>query len=362
MTTAHPACSRPLKSYFAHIISGPYLPADFFRHRPQDACYCSRLSYPHFHIHTSYHGYTFWCPKGCSGAPYHRYQPYAPAESSHLAAKKLLDERKYRRTYNNLLKLIVQRMIEMEKLNMVATGMCSDQHASGCTEHEPTGYKMRTHIVKHLTSRSKTIQAATRRVNDTAKELGYDVISAKVILSKVFLINLDLMGDARVDIRTKVWASPLTRGLVTLYYKSLRAEEELKRVYIEVRRLQTWIRDDEALMNRTIAQLKSDGHDSLRAEISSRLALQEQVNTRIMKQLRELEQLPEYRGEKGCGRGRYSAPEATPEARSLSSPSGTEPPLDGPNPDDDHAGDPEVDDQQAQDLDGMDTLYSRIID
>ena len=75
---------------------------------------------------------------------------------------------------------------------------------------------------------------------------------------------------SRADITQKPWANPANRQIASKYFKILRAREEIQRVNVEVRRLQTWIRDENANLRVAVEQLKENDSE-LAYDIESRM-------------------------------------------------------------------------------------------
>ncbi|KAG8937719.1 hypothetical protein FRC03_007906 [Tulasnella sp. 419] len=79
---------------------------------------------------------------------------WTPESPEYIATKKYIRERKYRRALDSLEKLVVQRLFELQKGHLASTG-----------------YKLRTHIAKHLKSRSEAIRTALKAFNAAARSL-----------------------------------------------------------------------------------------------------------------------------------------------------------------------------------------------
>ncbi|KAE9386041.1 hypothetical protein BT96DRAFT_750157, partial [Gymnopus androsaceus JB14] len=145
-------------------------------------------------------------------------------------AKKLVKEAAYQKALDKLECLLVARIFEMARLNV-----------SG------TGYKMRKHIGQSLKNRSKSIQAAIVSYNEAAAKLSPPrrKITWDEIVDFSYLSEFDILRDTREDVRERKWATPQNRLLMTQFFKYIRAEEELSRVHVEVRRLLTYMVDEE---------------------------------------------------------------------------------------------------------------------
>ncbi|KAE9391994.1 hypothetical protein BT96DRAFT_831189, partial [Gymnopus androsaceus JB14] len=159
------------------------------------------------------------------------------------AAKKVVREAAYRKALDKLESLLVARMFEMVRLNV-----------SG------TGYKMRKHIRQSLKNCSKSVQNAINTYNEAAAALKPPCrkISWDEVVDFSYLSEFDILRDTREDIREKQWATPQNRLLMTQFFKFIRAEEELARIHVEVKRLLTYMDDEELTIRRTATELEPD--------------------------------------------------------------------------------------------------------
>jgi hypothetical protein len=65
------------------------------------------------------------------------------------------------------------------------------------------------------------------------------------VVEYAFLADFDLLRDARQDISDRPWATPAGRLAMDLYFKIERAREEITRLNVEIRRVATYIRDED---------------------------------------------------------------------------------------------------------------------
>lgn len=170
---------------------------------------------------------------------------------------------------------------------------------------------MRVHIAKHLKNRVQAIRTAINKLNTAARALSppRETLTAAEVLSKTFVGELDLLKDARDDIRSRPWSIPALRTFMDNYFRLTHAKEELTRLNVEMRRLRTWIRDDELSTKNCINILQVQDPD-LAFVLQGRLSLKMQVNDRIIKQLDAVERFRGFTGVRGCGVGRYTMPDA----------------------------------------------------
>jgi len=73
-------------------------------------------------------------------------------------------------------------------------------------------------------------------------------LSWEEVVEYAFLSDFDLLRDTRQDIRKRPWATPAGRLAMDGYFKLLRAKEEIVRLNVEIPRLATYMRDEEAYL------------------------------------------------------------------------------------------------------------------
>jgi hypothetical protein len=123
------------------------------------------------------------------------------------------------------------------------------------------GYKLRKHIGNALKARSKAVRTALQNYNVAAQALvpPRAPLSWDDIVEYAFLADFDLLSDTRSDVRLKIWAKPASRVLMDQHFKIERAREEIVRLNVEIPRLTTYIRDEEAfLLQHEESLLESD--------------------------------------------------------------------------------------------------------
>ncbi|KIK21692.1 hypothetical protein PISMIDRAFT_103613, partial [Pisolithus microcarpus 441] len=110
-------------------------------------------------------------------------------------------------------------------------------------------------ISKGLQWRSEAIRKVITRYNFQAGRLDplRPPISWKDITQYSFLGEFNLLQHAQDDIREHMWAKPAVREATTKFFKLCRAKEEIMRLNVEMRCLQTAIHDEEREASQTIA-------------------------------------------------------------------------------------------------------------
>ena len=120
-----------------------------------------------------------------------------------------------------------------------------------------TGYKLRTTLAQQLQRRCKAIRRAVSEYNTTAKSLSppRPPLEWDTVTKYNFLEEFHLLHDTRNDIRDKRRTQPAIREAMKLRNRIARAREELIRCAVELRRLQTAIRDEEGLFNKVLGEI-----------------------------------------------------------------------------------------------------------
>jgi len=113
------------------------------------------------------------------------------------------------------------------------------------------GYKLRKHIARALQSRSQAIRSALDSYNTAARALTppRQQLEWKEVVEYAFLADFDLLRDARQDISHRPWATSAGCLAMDLYYKISRAQEEIDQLDVEVRRVATYIHDEDCYLD-----------------------------------------------------------------------------------------------------------------
>jgi hypothetical protein len=162
-------------------------------------------------------------------------------------------ERQYLLAIDHLERLVVQRLMEMEKCNVRGTSELLLPFFISISLR--LDYKMRKLIAKHLQTRSKTIRTALNAYNRAAKPLKKPTLTFAKILEIEFLEEFDLLRDCRQDVRNRAWAKSPNRLLRDSYFKARRAKEEIDRLNVEIDRLYDWEAKEDLLYVEKIAEL-----------------------------------------------------------------------------------------------------------
>ncbi|KAF7966426.1 hypothetical protein HWV62_38406 [Athelia sp. TMB] len=167
---------------------------------------------------------------------------WQPTDPQYVDTIKYMALRKYHRALDHLQKLVIQRLFELNKLNI-----------SG------TGYHMRTHIAKSINTRCKAIENAVKKYNAaaTAVHPPRATLDWTKASHYAFLEEFELLRDTRQDIRAKPWAQPVVRVAMKQLQRIQRAHEEISTCHIHVRRLHTHLLDENADLARIVTDLQA---------------------------------------------------------------------------------------------------------
>ena len=168
------------------------------------------------------------------------------------------------------------------------------------------GYKLRTRIAKALQTLSEAIRNALTRYNTEAAKLvpPRPKLSWKDVVEYTFLAEFDLLRHSRVDIRTQPWAEPSQREATLQYLYLQCAKEEIKYLNCEIRRLWTFIRDEEQVYMKTLERV-SHNNLALTAALQKQWIIRSRHNAIHIARMDCIEALPGFSGvhEVGVRRG-----------------------------------------------------------
>lgn len=209
---------------------------------------------------------------------------WEPGEQAYDDTVKFIKERHYNRCLDQLCHLLIQRLFELQK-----------------TQLESTGYKLRRHIIKALKRRGLTIRTALNAYNKAAREISppRPTVTFKEIINYAWLAHFDLLRVSRNNINDKQWTQPHVRVLMDQWYKLQRAHEEIKRLNVEIKRLQTWLRDDADAWEEALANddLKTT-FPGLWADMRQRAQRQGAIRAYVQVWIDKSYRLPSFSGER----------------------------------------------------------------
>ncbi|KAF8179785.1 hypothetical protein K438DRAFT_1977146 [Mycena galopus ATCC 62051] len=211
---------------------------------------------------------------------------WVPGGEEWVKAGKMVSSRRFQRALDQLQGLIVARMFELTKVNM-----------SG------TGYKLRKHIAKALQVRSKAVKSALERYNFAAAAMApaKPQLSWQTVVDYAFLADFDLLREGREDIRAEPWALSAGHAAMDQHYKMLRADEEIRRLNLEIPRLVTYIADERDFLVYHETHLREEGNEVLAHQVRRQRMDCERFDAVHMDQLIRLSKEAGFTASLSCG-------------------------------------------------------------
>ncbi|KAJ6447723.1 hypothetical protein C8R45DRAFT_850706, partial [Mycena sanguinolenta] len=187
---------------------------------------------------------------------------------------------KYQDALDQIEKVIVKLLFKMTKIHQLGTG-----------------YKMRSHIAKALQSRSKGIKNAIERYNSVALDMDppMPTLNWEEVVDYGFLAEFNILWDTRDSIRSRLWTRPSYRVAMDNHFKILWAQEEIKRLNIEIKRVVTWIEDEDQFLPKKEKEYK-DSEPALAVQISRYRQRRARSDDKHMQQFWALAKTPGFTG------------------------------------------------------------------
>jgi hypothetical protein len=192
--------------------------------------------------------------------------------------------------------LIVAWIFELTKMNRSGTGE-SFLHTTATANQNFIGYKMRKHIAKALQTHSTAIRNALDCYNATARALSppHQMLKWEEVVEYTFLADFDLLCNSHSDVSQWQWATPTARQATDFYFKCCHAKEEITRLNVEVRRLATYIHDEDHYLHECQQQAEAFS-PALARQISLWRQARGRFNFRHIKHLQDIARLPGFSG------------------------------------------------------------------
>ena len=240
----------------------------------------------------------------------------------YLSTLKYVQERKYQRALDRLQRLVIQRLFELHKLNLSGIGMSLFYSIGSQYPYDFLAYKARNHLSKSLRTRSQAIRNATAAYNKAAREL--DPPRPELDWTKLsrynYIEEFNLLKDCRTDIRATPWAEPIIREAMKQRLHIKRANEEVIRCNIELRRLYTYIHDEKRAFEDVLQKL-GDASDPIFFCVQEHCTRRLQINNYLLEQIYQVFNLPGFSGDRTLGHRVGSEPRmdnrANPDSTSM---------------------------------------------
>ncbi|KAJ7027665.1 hypothetical protein C8F04DRAFT_1266767 [Mycena alexandri] len=207
--------------------------------------------------------------------------PWKTTTPEWIVAVKSLKHKKFMEALNALEVLIVQRIFELTKVNQ-----------------SETGYKLRKHIAKALQTRSEAVKNSIARYNMAAlgMEPPMPLLTWDEVVEYVFLADFEFLRATDGELDGKKWTRPACRLAMTMYFKIIRAREEIVRLNVEVRRLVTWISDEDEFLRRKEAEVQDKGVPHMAVLIRAYRLERARSDMGHMKRIWALAKMPGFTG------------------------------------------------------------------
>lgn len=149
-----------------------------------------------------------------------------------------------------------------------------------------------------MRTRSKAIQNATGKYNKAARELNppRPPLDWTTVCKYNFVEEFQLLRYARHNVRHDRWSDGEVREAMKMNQRIKRAQEEIDRVHVEMRRLFTWISDEHDLFAQTRQALAEKGDVHLLQATVEFCTKRERVNRQILVSLEAITDLEGYTG------------------------------------------------------------------
>ncbi|KAG8677995.1 hypothetical protein FRC09_020216, partial [Ceratobasidium sp. 395] len=222
---------------------------------------------------------------------------WTPGMPEYAEAHKDARERKYRAALDRLQQLLLQRLLELARLNIGGFG-----------------YKLRRQMVTATKNRSRAIRTTVTHVNALAQELSLKQapIVVEDVLKHQFSAQFDFLQICGEDVRGEKWAQQPVQDAVEARLRIRRAKEELTRVKIEARRLATFIVDEADQLTTLADRLERDGQVLSACQVRSYAKQRASLHFHNRIWLKKLLAHPNYDGDNSLGtpRGMFPVPAA----------------------------------------------------
>ncbi|KAG1873164.1 hypothetical protein F4604DRAFT_1880999 [Suillus subluteus] len=190
---------------------------------------------------------------------------WQPSSPEYQAMMKYMSNHQYQCALDNLQHLVVQRLFELQRLNISQTG---------------TSYKMRTHISKSLQTRCHAIQNAVKTYNAAAAALS--------------------PPRSQLDWLKKMWAKPAIHAVIRQWLWIERAKEEIEQCNVEMCHFHTTIIDKYALFTQCLASLAAE-QAITHVAVSEYCSHRRLINMQVLHHISKIHLLPGFSGSNSAG-------------------------------------------------------------
>ena len=150
--------------------------------------------------------------------------------------------------------------------------------------------------------RSRAIQTALAAYNQAASALDEPCpkLTWHEVVEYTTIAEFELLrSGARQDIRNLPWAEACNWEATICHLKLTRAQEEIHCLNIKIKRLATWIADENQELDKALADCQAE--DLLMPALHTFVLAQKCTNQRLQSSLEQIYALPGYTGDKSVG-------------------------------------------------------------
>ncbi|KAF8331681.1 uncharacterized protein EI90DRAFT_3016252 [Cantharellus anzutake] len=225
--------------------------------------------------------------------------PWTTDSPQRLEAITLRQQRDYHQLLDELEHRAISRQFEVEKVGLPRTDYKARQRILSLVSKCKAGWGAGlARIIPSLsipyTKRGKTLQSTINKYNALAASMS----PPRTKLTWKEVTDLNFISDivtlrGREDIREKPWAKPLFRNATRAWCKLQRAREEIETVVIEANRLGSFVRDEEAHLQKIIEDTRPT-NPALAEYISLMFQYRLNTNSHLCAKLLQLEACSHY--------------------------------------------------------------------
>ncbi|KAF7323820.1 hypothetical protein MKEN_00603300 [Mycena kentingensis (nom. inval.)] len=236
---------------------------------------------------------------------------WLPDSEEWREASRSCNELRYRRALDRVERLVIARLLELGKVSLASTG-----------------YQLRQLISKALQARSKALRNAIDEYNTIARLLNRQILDWNQVVASAFISEFDLLRLGGETISKYGWAHPGAREAMDHHFRLLRAVEERIRLDIEIKRLVTYMRDEERFLRHHEKRLEEEGRPARAHQVQKLRMEQGRYNPIHMERLTKLSKLTGFTGDITPGEAVSSEREVpTDNIPSPSNPTSPAPPI-----------------------------------
>jgi hypothetical protein len=161
-----------------------------------------------------------------------------------------------------------------------------------------SGYKQRDKIAKALHSRGDAIKTALDAYAEAAAamEPPRKALTWKNVVDMATLADFDLLHDVKNSILNENWTDPEIRAAMALHFRLKRAQEEVHRLNVEIRRQTTYMEYEYLLHVQTVCHLREEGKHDLASYIDKEAAYKSVMFSNVTYYLLKVSKLSGFSG------------------------------------------------------------------